>query len=567
MSVVALFGLRLAMVLLPLMGGAAELADRAASAGYSEAPELAERVRRGELPPVEQRLPATPALVQPVERAGNYGGSWRMAIIESGDLDILYRTIGYEPLVSWDRAWSRTVPNVAEWFSVTNEARDYLFRLRPGLRWSDGVPLTADDVVFWHEVHPTDALGGVELEVEKVDDLQVRFRFAEPHGLLPEYLASPRGVGVMCYPRHYLSRYHPKYNRDADANAKAAGFSNWFDQMEFEAYAFSPGRLGQRRPTVSAWTLLPLTLVSNKAPDLRPGDVLTAVRNPYYWKVDTRGAQLPYLDKVEFRVADSLETMVQWAESGLLDMQYFYIGGEENRARLAGRAARGRYHLSRRPLSLSSATALSLNITHPHPGLRRLFELRDFRVALSVAIDRAAMVRDIGLGMSEPYQVAPRPESPFYNARLARQYTEYDPKRAAALLDQAGCAGRDPAGFRLRPDGQRLRIQIAFCDSPYYSVLWRVVARQVAEYWQRIGVDASLRYMTRTDLYVMKDRNEHDAIIWEGEGGTDPMMELRYYAPVSWESNYGVGWYDWSARATTRGVEPPPVIREQLRRC
>ncbi len=95
---------------------------------YSEAPMLAERVAAGELPPVEERLPVNPVVVQPVERVGVYGGTWRMGILESGDASAFMRTINYENLVKWDPAWTKVVPNVAQSYHVNDDATVFTFQ-------------------------------------------------------------------------------------------------------------------------------------------------------------------------------------------------------------------------------------------------------------------------------------------------------------------------------------------------------------------------------------------------------------------------------------------------------
>jgi len=122
---------------------------------YREAPSLAERVKAGELPPVEERLPKNPVVTRPVERAGVYGGTWRMGVTESFDRAILRANAGYENLLRWDAAWTRILLNLAQAFEVSEDARELTFHLREGLRWSDGAPFTADDILFWYQADLT----------------------------------------------------------------------------------------------------------------------------------------------------------------------------------------------------------------------------------------------------------------------------------------------------------------------------------------------------------------------------------------------------------------------------
>jgi peptide/nickel transport system substrate-binding protein len=123
----------------------------APSAKYGEAPELARLVAQNQLPAVENRLPRNPLLVQPVQRVGQYGGTWHSAFMGPSDSSWINRILGYEPLVRWDPEWPRIIPNLAEYYQVNAQATEFTFRLRQGLRWSDGSPFSADDILFWYE--------------------------------------------------------------------------------------------------------------------------------------------------------------------------------------------------------------------------------------------------------------------------------------------------------------------------------------------------------------------------------------------------------------------------------
>ncbi len=543
----------------------------AAASVYREAPGLAVITQSGRLPPVTDRLPATPLLVQPVERVGRYGGVWHTVFLDLQDTDVPYRLLGYEQLVRWDRQWTRVIPNVAAAVEASADKKTYTFSLRPGMRWSDGVAFTAEDLRFWYE-HVYQAQKpaemrylGEDLVLEVIDSHTVRFHFPErPHGLFLEYLASPLGAGLLAYPAHYFKSLLPDYNPAADTAAKKAGYAGWRERFEAEGYTFAWRRFFLGKPVLNAWVFTN-TAPTNADVALRAGTVLTAVRNPYYWKIDTAGQQLPYLDQVEFRMATGIDEIVRLGLDGKLEMQYFYLSGEEHRRQFEAAAATNGFRLFRRLHSLSSATALSLNLAHRDPGLRRLLVKREFREALSVAINRRRLIEEVGLGMGEPYQVAPRPESAFYHDRLARQFTEHDASRANSLLDDLGCRRPSENAFRLRPDGVPLRLTILICDSPYFGELWRATAQRVAADWRSVGVEATVKETARRELYETKNRlNQQDAVIWEGEGGLDPILEPRYYLPISWESNYGIPWFFYWSGDKGLGQEPPSAVYQQF---
>jgi peptide/nickel transport system substrate-binding protein len=156
--------------------------------------------------------------VEPVEEIGQYGGTWNSAILGTADVVWLWRTIAYEPLVRWDPDWTEPIPNVAESMEVADGGREYTFKLRKGMKWSDGKPFTADDIVFAYEDVllnedltpdvPTAFLGGdTPAKIEKLDDYTVRFTFpGEPHGLFLEQLAY--NGQITAWPRHYLEQFH-----------------------------------------------------------------------------------------------------------------------------------------------------------------------------------------------------------------------------------------------------------------------------------------------------------------------------------------------------------------------
>src|SRR5262245_58921757 len=159
---------------------------------FNEAPAVAALVREGRLPPVLQRLPKEPVVVAPVEQVGQYGGTWQRSLPNAGAAALSSRT-GYEPLVRWRPDGLDVEPSVARAWDVSPDGTTFTFYLREGMRWSDGAPFSADDIMFWYQ----DILLNEELTpafpgwlriadqpcvVEKVDDYTVRFRFAGPYG-------------------------------------------------------------------------------------------------------------------------------------------------------------------------------------------------------------------------------------------------------------------------------------------------------------------------------------------------------------------------------------------------
>jgi peptide/nickel transport system substrate-binding protein len=202
---------------------------------FRESPSLATQVASGAIPPVLQRLPVQPMMLKPLEEVGKYGGVWRQAMRGSADI-LLETTIGYTRLVRWNREWTDIEPEVAEKVEVNASASEYVFTLRAGLKWSDGQPFSADDILFWY----TDILmdkditpsvprwltsGGTPVVVTKRDDRTVVFTFASPNGMFLKNMATNLGADIFAgAPRHWLKTFHKKHNPDIDkvvAEAKA----------------------------------------------------------------------------------------------------------------------------------------------------------------------------------------------------------------------------------------------------------------------------------------------------------------------------------------------------------
>src|SRR5471032_2447587 len=118
---------------------------------FSEAPALAELVKAGKLPPVEQRIPQEPMVLKPLSSVGKYGGTWRRGFLGPGDNENGNRVRSADKLLFWDLTGTKIMPNVAKGWEQSPDGKRTTIFLRKGMKWSDGAPFTADDFVFWYE--------------------------------------------------------------------------------------------------------------------------------------------------------------------------------------------------------------------------------------------------------------------------------------------------------------------------------------------------------------------------------------------------------------------------------
>ena len=530
---------------------------------FGQAPILAKQVKDGTLPPIDERLPSTPMIVTPNDKIGAYGGTWKMAQRGTRDHALLIRNIGYEPLLRWTPQWTTTVPNVALSFQPSSDATEFFFRLRPGMRWSDGAPFDADDIIFWYEdilnnpafsenVPEWLNAGGNTVQVDKIDETTVAFRFSTPYGLFPTALARPEGVEPVSYPAHFLKPLLPKYNAKADEEARAQGFSGWKDR--FINVFGVPGSIDDPSrwhspdvPTLNAWVL---TGVYGE------DDPLIAKRNPYYWKIDPMGRQLPYIDQVAFTRVPSKSAAADAAIAGKVNMQERHVSARADEILAAND--------NLQPFTLIESDmnylTLSLNLNDKDTVLRKIFQDKNFRVALSYAIDREAIISRFAPG-ALPHQAAPRPESPLYRAVLARQFISHDPDLAVDFLAKANLSQKDEDGFLLRPDGKRLSFTIDTEGADRFEMLSAVI-----QYWRDLGIDVTARNLSRDVFVTSREKNDHQASAWGGDGGLDAMVIPINYLPVSADSSwFATGWANWYVNPdSTDAITPPFPVQEQL---
>ncbi|MBZ0300072.1 MAG: ABC transporter substrate-binding protein [Anaerolineae bacterium] len=513
-----------------------------------------------DLPPVAERLPAEPLVVEPNERIGVYGGTWHMGLRGGNDGALLVRTLGNEGLVRWTPDWTAVTPNVAKSYEVNEDGTEYTFHLREGMKWSDGEPFTANDILFWYEAHATNTevspappnwmvAGGETGKVEVVDDVTVKFTFAAPNGLFLQRLATPDGNVLTRFPRHYAEQFHKEFNPDGyESFMQEAGLENWVDlwTQKVSDEWYTP------KPTINAWVL--------ESGQGAGATQVTAVRNPYYWKVDPEGHQYPYLDYVQLDAGNDTETLVLRALNGEIDMMDRHIATLANKAVFFDNMEAGGYHFYETVPSSMNGMIISLNLTHEDPVKREIFQNKDFRIGLSYAINRQELIDLIWVGQGEPWQLAPRPTSPFYNETLAKQYTEYDVDKANEHLDAAGYTERDSDGYRLGPDGNRISFVV---DIQTVGTETIDAMELITGYWQAVGIDGQANVIDRSILYQRKDANQQDAVVWGGDGGLDVILEPRWYFPYSGESNFAPLWRYWF-EGDARGEEPPAGPKQQM---
>jgi peptide/nickel transport system substrate-binding protein len=390
--------------------------------------------------------------------------------------------------VKWKRDVTGIRPNIIESWEWNEDATELMAYFRQGIKWSDGEPFTVDDFVFfWDDmvldedvpvVTPAYArAGGEAMGVEKVDDYTLKFTFAAAHPLFLDM--SARGnynSALNMVPAHYLKQFHPKYSDAADTTELMARYDNRQHYPDM--------------PTLDAW----------KVTAFSSGESATFERNPYYWKVDPEGNQLPYIDYLDVDIveagASQTELVVLKAIAGEIDMQVRDVPLRDLPLVKENEAA-GDYTVKIWSRGDYAWPWIILYYDYPDEGIVELMFEQKFRQALSYAINRERINEIVTLGLANPRQAALSPESPEFQTREGKQvynewvnaYAAYEPDTAAGLLDDIGVVDTDGDGLRERPDGTPLELIVSVNSGDTQSI---DAMDLVKEDWEAVGIKATI---------------------------------------------------------------------------
>jgi peptide/nickel transport system substrate-binding protein len=527
-----------------------------------EAPDLAAMVKAGTLPPVAERLPEDPFVVDVIDGIGKYGGTWRRAI-RAASAWAFWGYVIKENEIRYDMNITEIVPVLWKDYSVSADKKTFTFYLREGLKWSDGDPLDADDYAFWWDhmisndeyapAKPNWLKAGGELATFKViDRYTIQFSWKTPYGVFLDTLAQPRFDGGMTVPSHYLKQFHPAFaaKADIDKMMKDGGFNTWMDLFGNR----NTKHLNPERPGVEAW--IPL--------DDNTGAVMRFERNPYYWKVDPAGNQLPYIDRIEQQLLQDAESCLLKALAGEIDFQYREITGLDNYPLFQDVKDKVGIRTVVAFTMHSNIHTNFLNYTIDDPVKRQLFSDLRFRQALSLAIDREQINTLLHKGLSPPAQLAPPAGDPAREEDVAKYYTEFDLAKANALLDEIGLKWDANKRFRLGPDGKPLQfVKIFYTSWPSSQAEAQDLIKQT---WAKIGIDVINKPIERSLWTEQMRTNDYEMSAYATNTGGGA------YLPTSSDGVFpiDIAWYpepdwgNWFATNGAAGTEPPADVKRSM---
>ncbi|MGN1018774.1 MAG: ABC transporter substrate-binding protein [Aristaeellaceae bacterium] len=539
--------LSLSLALMMCLGATAALAET--SPAFTEAPYLTEQGIYGD---VADRLPAAgDVMVEDAEylTIGTYGGELKRSA-GGGNWDA--GKIIEEGLFRFTTSGA-VEPNVAKGYTVSEDATVYTITLREGMKWSDGEPFTAEDCVWFYNavcLNNVDGKGvrnchkdanGDPAVVEKVDDVTFTVTFGTPKYDFIEALT----VDLKWHyaPKHIFEEMVQAVIDGKDDEALAIGKA--ICGTEFTDVA----KMGKEMlyyfwnyPGIP--TLNPYVLSTEEGKNSIKGDYYEYVRNPYYWKVDTAGQQLPYMDKIIYTTVSNVDQQLMLLLDGTVDLQT--VSMESIPTILESQTAINIYEWSGSDWG-NVPTQLHLNLNADDAHLRELFNNADFRQGLSICVDREEFASLYSDGWLQGGQAAPQPGTLGYSEEWASKWTEYDVEKARSLFESAGLVmGSD--GFYDFADGTDFVLNIVSVADNGAADIYKILE----PYFRAAGIKCTFKDSDRSNIDNDLMANAVEAMLYPVTGIGDISIILK---PNSMVPGYAtnVAWYGTMDESTATG--------------
>jgi peptide/nickel transport system substrate-binding protein len=546
-----------------LVLAAAAVATLAAAPVFgAESPMLAELVSKGQLPPLEQRLPAPPKTMtfdHPYHAPGKYGGELVLLMGRGKDVRMMV-VYGYTRLVGYNLEYE-LVPDVLESFEVEDDRR-FTFHLRKGHRWSDGHPFTAEAFrYYWEDIATSEELAsfgppatmlvdGQPPVFEVLDESTVRYTWEKPNPFFLPALAGARPETIFA-PGHYLKQFHASYTdaKQLEAMAEQEGRRNW---ASVHIARFRPYKnINPDLPTLQPW-------INRTSP---PSQRFVFERNPFFHRVDENGLQLPYIDRVVLNIADG-KLIPAKTGAGESDLQARHINFSDYTFLKKNEKRTGRKVLLW-DTTLGSHIALYPNLNVTDPVWRELVRDVRFRRALSLAINRHEINQVIYYGFAREGNDTVFPDCPLYKPEYTTAWAQFDLKKANALLDEIGLTERDRNGLRLLPDGRPLEIIVETAGESTEQV---DVLELIASTWRKAGIKLFSKPLQREVFRNRIYAGETLMSVWGGlENGLPiPSMSPSDLAPTRQDMYQWPKWGQYHETNGTVGEAPDLPAAKKL---
>jgi len=431
----------------------------------------------------------------------------------------------FDGLVDEHGITAEIVPSLAESWQISDDKKHVTFTLRAGLKWSDGQPLTADDVLFTYkdvylnEAIPTDVrdsfrIGDKKLlpVVKKLDDRRVEFILPEP--------SSPflRALVAKILPAHRLRQ--TVFTKGSDGNPRF--LSTW----------------GTDTNPAEIVTNGPYTIESYSS-----SQRVVYRRNPYYWRKGAQGEPLPYIERIIWQVVENSDGRMLRFRSGDLDMaglrpeDFSLLKREEQRGKFAilnGGPASGTTFIA---FNLNRATNAS-GKPFVDPIKSRWFNTKAFRQAVAYALDRQSIINNLFRGIGELQNSPISVQSPYFlSPQQGLKVYEHNPQKAKELLLGAGFK-YGAKGQLFDSDGNRIRFTMLL---PAGSRSAQQYAAQMQQDLKRIGIQLDLNPVDFNVLVESVGNRNWECYFISYTGSVEPHDGANYWTSSGTSHDFNQG--------------------------
>lgn len=514
-----------------------------------ETPMFADQVKSGALPAVDKRVPQQPWVVTYFaggEGPGQQGGQLNMLVASARDTRLM-TIFSYTRLIIYDDKF-KLKPDILESYEE-KDGREFTFKLRAGHKWSDGQPFTTEDFrFFWEDIATNKDIssGGPNVEllvdgqppkVEIIDPLTIKYTWEKPNPYFIESQA--RAAPLFLFrPAHYLKKFHAKYTPEAEILKSArGGQQSWLAIYRRNDVMYANDNVDL--PTLNPW----VTTTAS------PAQRFVYVRNPYYHRIDAKGQQLPYVDRVIFTVA-AANLVPAKAGLGEADLQPRYLNMRDYTFLQKSAQSSG---VSVRLWEAGSGSQIALypNLTANDAEWRKLMRDARFRRALSLAIDREELNQVVYIGLAKPSNNTIMPRSDLFKPEYATKWANYDPKLANKLLDEIGLTKKDSQGFRLLPDGRPATIVVEYASEETED---NDALALIADNWKKIGIKMLTKPQTRDNFRLRTFSGEAIMTAFAGAVTAVPTVNTspKEFAPTMLG---GLQWSRWGMFVESKGKQ------------
>lgn len=524
---------------------------------YNEAPELAEQVKNGTLPPVQERIGSEPMVIAPLESVGSYGGRIRTAATSPVTGSAETWTMRTQPLFIVAPSLQSISPNVAKGWEFNDDYTEFTIYLREGMKWSDGTDFNADAFEFYYNAilknneltpkKPEIFISNNELMgFTRVNDYEIKYTFADSKPSVVSELGRNNRMylSVPFAPGHYLQRFHIDYNPDANALAKESGYESWTQYFLFIYPDEVQARMEPGVPCIDPWMLTKIDEIGNKYFD----------RNPYYWKIDTEGNQLPYIDGQNRLLMDP-ETIRLKLPAGELDVGLQFTNIDDYQL-YKENEEKGDYRTSLWMDARGSVLCnMRMNLNLPDKKKNEIFNNLSFREGLSLALNRKSINDIIWKGMAVPRATTVSPSVSFYEDWMGEYLADYDVDTANAKLDEAGLVWADGSEYRTYPDGSPFELNVEYSTFEGNITL---ALEMIQQNWKAVGIKTNLKVIDTALQSERLNSGDLEFWVWNMDNGT----EFGFYGSPMLYTADAIKWDLYLRSGGTEGEEPSAAYKE-----